>query len=97
MFKRRSIGKTITITVDGQKVEACLGEPLVATILASNLPVTRLSIVSGSNRAPYCMMGVCFECLVEVNGVAYQQACMLRVEEGMVVKRHTILQEEAWS
>lgn len=97
MFKRRSSGKTVTITVDNQKIEACAGEPLAAAILASDLPTTRLSVVSGKSRAPYCMMGVCFECLVEVNGLAYQQACMLKVEEGMDVKRHSIVQKEAWS
>lgn len=97
MFKRRSTGKIVTITVDGQNIEACTGEPLAAAILTSNIPATRVSIVSGNTRAPYCMMGVCFECLVEVNGLPYQQACMLRIEEGMNVKRHTVLQEAAWS
>jgi len=31
------------------------------------------------------MMGVCFECLMEINGRANTQACMTPVEEGMQV------------
>jgi predicted molibdopterin-dependent oxidoreductase YjgC len=44
-------------------------------------------VVSGEPRAPYCMMGVCFECLVEVDGVPNVQACMTSVREGMTVRR----------
>jgi predicted molibdopterin-dependent oxidoreductase YjgC len=33
------------------------------------------------------MMGVCFDCLVEIDGVANRQACMIEVREGMQVKR----------
>jgi predicted molibdopterin-dependent oxidoreductase YjgC len=33
------------------------------------------------------MMGVCFDCLVEIDGVANRQACMIEVRDGMRVKR----------
>jgi NADH dehydrogenase/NADH:ubiquinone oxidoreductase subunit G len=32
------------------------------------------------------MMGVCFECLVEIDGIPNQQACMTPVKEGMQVR-----------
>ena len=32
------------------------------------------------------MMGVCFECLVEVNGKPNQQACLITPENGMEVR-----------
>jgi NADH dehydrogenase/NADH:ubiquinone oxidoreductase subunit G len=32
------------------------------------------------------MMGVCFECLVEIDGVPNQQACMTPVRSGMRIK-----------
>jgi len=38
-------------------------------------------------RAPYCLMGVCFECLVEIDGIKNRQACLEPVREGMHVKR----------
>jgi D-hydroxyproline dehydrogenase subunit gamma len=48
---------------------------------------TRTTPVSGSPRAPYCMMGVCFECLMEIDGIANRQACMVRVRPGMRITR----------
>ena len=33
------------------------------------------------------MMGVCFDCLVEINGNANRQACMTQVEDGMRINR----------
>ncbi len=47
----------------------------------------RQSVISGEHRAPYCLMGVCHECLMEIDGIPYRQACMVTVQEGMIVKR----------
>jgi NADH dehydrogenase/NADH:ubiquinone oxidoreductase subunit G len=33
------------------------------------------------------MMGVCFDCLVEVDGAPNRQACLTPVREGMVIRR----------
>ena len=41
----------------------------------------------GSLRSAYCMMGVCFECLVDIDGCPNTQACMVVVQEGMKIKR----------
>ncbi|MDQ0167972.1 FAD-dependent oxidoreductase [Bacillus horti] len=39
----------------------------------------------GDVRGPVCNMGVCFECSVYVQGKGNIRACMIEVEEGMVV------------
>ena len=79
MLKRRhNDGKLVAITVDGEKVEARAGESVAAAVLAH---------ADGAPRAPYCMMGVCFECLMEIDGQPNRQACMVRVRDGMTVKR----------
>lgn len=43
--------------------------------------------VDGSNRAPLCMMGVCHECLITVDGEPNRQGCLVPVAEGMRVER----------
>jgi predicted molibdopterin-dependent oxidoreductase YjgC len=50
----------------------------------------RASPVSGAPRAPYCLMGVCFECLVEVDGVRDRQACLTTIRDGMRVRRQLV-------
>lgn len=63
------------------------GISLAAALLLSGVTHTRESAVNGRPGAPYCMMGVCFECLVEVDGQANCQACLLPVRAGMRVRR----------
>jgi D-hydroxyproline dehydrogenase subunit gamma len=33
------------------------------------------------------MMGICFECLMEIDGVGNRQACLTPITEGMRVRR----------
>ena len=47
----------------------------------------RTTAVDGRARGPFCMMGVCFDCLVEIDGLANCQACMTEVQAGMRIKR----------
>lgn len=85
--RRHNDGKVVKITIDGEAVDARAGESVAAAVLAHAYGATRTTPVTGAPRAPYCMMGVCFECLMEIDGEPNRQGCMVRVEEGMTVKR----------
>jgi sarcosine oxidase subunit alpha len=78
--------RRLAITVDGREVEAFEGDSVAAVLLAIGVSPTRVSAVSGAPRAPYCMMGVCFECLVTVDGVGNRQGCMVPVRAGMAIE-----------
>ncbi|MCR9072103.1 MAG: (2Fe-2S)-binding protein [Alphaproteobacteria bacterium] len=73
------------MTVDGQPISAREGDTVATALLASGRLQVRRSAVSGTPRAPYCQMGVCFECLVAIDGVADRQACLVPVHDGMIV------------
>ncbi|MFK8328477.1 (2Fe-2S)-binding protein [Pseudomonas sp. BJa5] len=75
-----------TIEFDGCALSVPGGVSLAAALLASGIRSTRTTPVTGRPRAPYCLMGVCFECLVEVDGVPNCQACMIAVRDGMRVR-----------
>lgn len=79
--------QAVTIHIDGRPVEAEAGEPLAAVLLRQPEVWVRKTPVTGSPRAPYCLMGVCFECLAEVDGVASVQTCLVPVTAGMRVTR----------
>lgn len=78
--------RKVAVTVDGRAVEAKAGDSVAAVLLASGIVAQRVSAVSGSPRGPYCMMGVCFECLVIVDGVGNRQGCMVQVRDGMAIE-----------
>ncbi|KIC17440.1 MULTISPECIES: (2Fe-2S)-binding protein [unclassified Leisingera] len=76
----------VRVWFDGLALDLPAGANLAAALLAVGVQVFRHTPVSGAPRAPFCMMGACFECLVETGG-RVQQACMLEVEEGMQIAR----------
>lgn len=75
------------IRFEGREIDARTGDNLAAVLLAAGEQVLRHAPVSGAPRGPFCMMGVCFECLVELDGRPGQQACMIAVRDGMDVRR----------
>ena len=77
----------VRIEFEGQVLLAQPGDTVAAALLAGNHWCFRTTPVSGAARGPFCMMGVCFDCLVEIDGVANRQACMIAVRDGMRVKR----------
>jgi predicted molibdopterin-dependent oxidoreductase YjgC len=81
--------RALTITIDGVSVSAESGESVAAVLLRQAEPWSRLTPVAQKKRAPYCMMGVCFDCLAEVDGVASVQTCLKPVRDGMRVVRQT--------
>ena len=88
MFRRlpEATGPTVTIIVDGTEMQARAGDTVAAALLAAGVGATRTTPVSASPRAPYCMMGVCFECLVTIDGVGNRQGCLVLVHEGQRIE-----------
>jgi predicted molibdopterin-dependent oxidoreductase YjgC len=79
----------IVIEVDGERHEVNDNSNLAAVLMALD-GAYRLHPVRGRPSAPYCFMGACFECLVEVDGEADRQACLLTTRSGMVVRRQEL-------
>ena len=80
-------GEVVRFQFDGKTISALAHDSVASAILATGASLTRHTAVSGIERGPYCMMGVCFDCLIEIDGVGNRQACMVPVREGMCVKR----------
>ncbi|WP_343563551.1 (2Fe-2S)-binding protein [Kiloniella sp. b19] len=86
-------GPQVTVVINGEAVKVPGHFSVWAAMALCGQPVTRLSPVSSGPRSAYCAMGVCFECLVEIDGLPNQQACLHRVRDGMAINRQTIVQE----
>jgi D-hydroxyproline dehydrogenase subunit gamma len=86
-LQNSTVEKTVSIIVDGEPVCAIEGETVAGVLLRQSPMFTRETPVKGSERAPYCLMGVCFECLAVVDGVPSVQTCLTIVSDGMRVER----------
>ncbi|HQZ12811.1 MAG TPA: (2Fe-2S)-binding protein [Devosia sp.] len=91
MFRRIDgyTSTTITVFVDGIPVEATAGEYAAAVLLRTPPHTARLTPLSASPRAPYCMMGVCTDCAATVDGVTSVLTCQTVVTQGMRIDRPT--------
>ena len=79
----------ISISVDGRFLEVRKGVSLAMALMEAKIVPLRHSAVSSAPRSPLCLMGVCFECLCEVDGCQNVQACMVEVVDGMDVRLAT--------
>ena len=88
MFKRlpEAAGATVAITIDGAPFSARAGDSVAAALLLAGRAACGTTAVSGKKRAPYCLTGVCFECLVTVDGEGARQACLVPVRDGMRIE-----------
>ena len=76
----------VQVSFDGAPYDLPEGANLAAALLAAGVGVFRYTPVSGAPRGPFCMMGACFECLVDIDGVV-RQACMIEVTQGLQITR----------
>ena len=78
-------GAAVTLQVDGQPLPARRGQTVAAAMLAAGQRILRHTRKAGKPRGLFCAMGVCFDCVMTINGNAGVRACMTRVEDGMQV------------
>jgi D-hydroxyproline dehydrogenase subunit gamma len=77
----------LTVFFDGDPIRARAGETVAVCLFRAGVEHFRRTPISGSPRAPYCMIGHCFDCLVEIDSVGNQQACLTLVQDRMQVRR----------
>ena len=83
-----SAPERVEIRVDETRLEVPAGISVAAAMLLADQLPTRYSAISGAARAPFCLMGVCFECRVNIDGVSAERACLVEVRAGMRIRRH---------
>ncbi|WP_041998368.1 (2Fe-2S)-binding protein [Streptomyces sp. AcH 505] len=76
--------RPLTITVDGEPLAGVAGQSLAGVLLAAGRTSWRRS-PSGAPRGVFCGIGVCFDCVVTVNGERDVRACRRRALDGDAV------------
>lgn len=85
--QRQTQGAPVRVTVNGAELQCRQGDSVAAALFAGGVAACRDTAVNEVPRGPYCMMGVCYDCLVTIDGQANQQGCMTAVREGMKIER----------
>ncbi len=87
-------GRQFEIEVDGKPVAAYEGETIAAALLASGVRTFRHTAKHDAPRGIFCGMGICFDCVMTVNGVPNVRTCVTQVEPGMKVETQ---RESQWT
>ncbi len=76
----------VEISVDGEVIRARRGETLATAFWKAGRRTMRHSLISDAPRGMYCGMGVCYDCVLTVNGKPFVRACMTKVEPDLQVE-----------
>lgn len=79
-------GRRVEIEVDGERIAAYEGETVAAALIASGRRLFRKTARYDAPRGIFCGMGICFDCVMTVNGVPNTRTCVTPVEDGMKVE-----------
>ncbi len=85
--QRQAQGAPVRVTVNGAELQCRAGDSVAAALFVGGVQACRDTAVAEVPRGPYCMMGVCYDCLVTIDGQANQQGCMTAVRDGMKIER----------
>ncbi|MET4060272.1 putative molibdopterin-dependent oxidoreductase YjgC [Arthrobacter sp. UYP6] len=75
----------IRATFNGQPITAADGATVGGALVANGITSWRSTRQKDRPRGLFCGIGVCFDCLVEVDGQPNERACMVRVRDGMSI------------
>jgi predicted molibdopterin-dependent oxidoreductase YjgC len=79
-------GAAFSFTFDGRTLPALPGQTVAAALWSSGVTSWRTTRDTGDPRGVFCGIGVCFDCLVTVDGRPNQRACLIPVEPGTEVR-----------
>ncbi|WP_426998107.1 (2Fe-2S)-binding protein [Pseudarthrobacter sp. N5] len=83
---RASQPAVVTFSFDGRPFEAAPGQSVGAALVSGGVTAWRSTRNGARPRGLYCGIGVCFDCLVMVDGASNQRACLVEVREGMQIE-----------
>lgn len=80
-------GTPVLVYIDGKEVSAFEGENVLAVLWTSGNHTLHTTARFREPRGFYCGIGVCFDCLVTIDGTVNVRACLEPVRAGMQIKR----------
>ena len=69
-----------------QEVIGFIGQSVGAALLAQGDRILRKTRFNEKGRSVFCGIGVCFDCLVVIDGISNQRACITEIKTGMKVQ-----------
>ncbi len=81
--KKRPLTPRVKLSYRGEPLTAYAGQTAAAALVGEGVDAWRTTRKDGKPRGLFCGIGVCFDCLLTIDGVANQRACLVEVADGM--------------
>jgi aerobic-type carbon monoxide dehydrogenase small subunit (CoxS/CutS family) len=78
--------KEVTFTFNGVPFKGIVGQSIAAALMAEGVRELRKTRFGKEPRLIFCGIGICFDCVVVVNGVANQRACLVEITDGAKIE-----------
>jgi aerobic-type carbon monoxide dehydrogenase small subunit (CoxS/CutS family) len=78
--------QTITFTFNGNPIQCEEGQSIAAALINGDQRELRKTRFGDEPRSIFCGIGICFDCVVVINGVANQRSCLIEAHDGMKVE-----------
>lgn len=76
----------VNFTFDGESCRGEHGQTVAAVLIDSGRRVFRKTRFAAEPRSVFCGIGICFDCVVTIDGISNQRACLVEIREGMKVE-----------
>ena len=78
--------KEVTFTFNGDTFKGVEGQSIAAALMASGVRELRRTRFNEEPRLIFCGIGICFDCVVVINDVANQRACLIEISDGAKIE-----------
>jgi aerobic-type carbon monoxide dehydrogenase small subunit (CoxS/CutS family) len=76
----------VTFTFNGETFKGTEGQSIAAALMATGVRELRKTRFDEEPRLIFCGIGICFDCVVVVDGVANQRACLVEINDGAKIE-----------
>jgi aerobic-type carbon monoxide dehydrogenase small subunit (CoxS/CutS family) len=78
--------KKVSFTFNGKDFECESGQTIAAALIAADQRELRSTRFGNEPRSIFCGIGICYDCVVIVDGIANQRSCLIEARDGMKVE-----------
>jgi aerobic-type carbon monoxide dehydrogenase small subunit (CoxS/CutS family) len=78
--------REVTFTFNGESFQGVEGQSIAAALMATGIRELRKTRFNEEPRLIFCGIGICFDCVVVVDGIANQRACLVEIVDGAKIE-----------
>jgi len=80
------MSELVSFTFNGAVVKCEQGQSIAAAVINTGTLTLRTTRFGEEPRSIFCGIGICFDCVVVIDGVANQRSCLIAAKPGMKVE-----------